>query len=770
MKRNLLIFTIFYICQYSFFANNSHAQAYNWREYTARDGLIKSQISCLFQDTRGYIWIGTMAGLSRYDGVNFYTVPIKVNSRVHSIKQDKEENVWILSTKGLYKYTYSISPFIEDTLIEYQNSDLLFNGGFTIDNNNDIWLIDSKINTHIFVFRDGIYHRASQFVAGIDSLKTSSLFYDTTTERLWIGTVDEGLYFIEKNRLFHFSDKPTLIFSISRNFENKLIVVTSKGICSIEDGKCSEYFFISNFSSFLQLSYAPKYKHLYYFNHKAIVYRYNVETKDSINFSINGIKSNSLLLDNENNLWIGYHTGLNRLLSTAFINYTPQNSGINSYVYCAVEDAEKKIWFASYDSPQKLVRFDGNKFTWIKTYYDVFKGAFYPCATRDSKNNLLFPNDKGVLKYDGTKFSMIKDLKSTYHFYIYKDTTEEKHYFGTKRGFSVIDKYEKVTTYNSETTGDTLPNILAIEKDKLGRIWLCHSTEIVLFNGSEFTHPDSVVRNGCSGARAIYKDYNNNLWIGGNGLWFYDYKKFYPIAGEYIFQDVSFIKPLNKHQLLAGAADKMFMIDLEKFYSNNAIPLTQPAKVHFRMFNQDNGFVGNDCQQNGTCVTDDGIAWIPMADCVVRMDTNELTPEKLTNEINLQARYLNKNGDLSFVKNAEFNDGRIILQSNQNNIQIDFNLISFSYSSRIRYQHRLIGYLPNWSKPSRVKSISYTKLPPGKYTFEIIATLDGTDEKKTAQLEFLILPRFWQTWWFKLILGLISIICSLQITFATPYK
>ena len=44
-----------------------------FRHLDARDGLSNSQINYLFQDSRGFIWIGTSYGLNRYDGYRFRT-------------------------------------------------------------------------------------------------------------------------------------------------------------------------------------------------------------------------------------------------------------------------------------------------------------------------------------------------------------------------------------------------------------------------------------------------------------------------------------------------------------------------------------------------------------------------------------------------------------------------------------------------------------------------------------------------------------------------
>ena len=51
-------------------------QEYSYRHYTVKDGLIQNQVIAMFQDSKGYLWLGTKGGVSRFDGLKFknYTV------------------------------------------------------------------------------------------------------------------------------------------------------------------------------------------------------------------------------------------------------------------------------------------------------------------------------------------------------------------------------------------------------------------------------------------------------------------------------------------------------------------------------------------------------------------------------------------------------------------------------------------------------------------------------------------------------------------------
>lgn len=70
-------------------------QSLPFKLYTPHDGLPQSQIVSMFQDSRGYIWVGTKGGLAYFDGVRFHAFGAKEglpNLHISSIQEDKTGN------------------------------------------------------------------------------------------------------------------------------------------------------------------------------------------------------------------------------------------------------------------------------------------------------------------------------------------------------------------------------------------------------------------------------------------------------------------------------------------------------------------------------------------------------------------------------------------------------------------------------------------------------------------------------------------------------
>ena len=101
-----------------------YCQKYSFREYGVRDGLPQSQAHILFQDSRGFLWITTLNGISRFDGIDFINYHLKdglPHNLVLSVFEDEAGKLWALTYKGLSEYTGSGFRFYPPG-DEYQNS------------------------------------------------------------------------------------------------------------------------------------------------------------------------------------------------------------------------------------------------------------------------------------------------------------------------------------------------------------------------------------------------------------------------------------------------------------------------------------------------------------------------------------------------------------------------------------------------------------------------------------------------------------------------
>ena len=115
----------------------SYAQQYDFRSFSLEDGLSQSEVNCIFQDSRGYIWAGTSGGgLCRFDGKEFTSYETEnglAGQIITDIKEDKKGNLWISSTwGGISKFdgkTFTIFDHTKGLPDNYTSSILISNDG-----------------------------------------------------------------------------------------------------------------------------------------------------------------------------------------------------------------------------------------------------------------------------------------------------------------------------------------------------------------------------------------------------------------------------------------------------------------------------------------------------------------------------------------------------------------------------------------------------------------------------------------------------------------
>lgn len=92
----------------------------------------------------------------------------------------------------------------------------------------------------------------------------------------------------------------------------------------------------------------------------------------------------------------------------------------------------------------------------------------------------------------------------------------------------------------------------------------------------------------------------------------------------------------------------------------------------------------------------------------------------------------------------------IVIAPGSERLEVRYTGISPSEPEQVRFRYRLAGYDRDWVEAGRTRFASYSKLPPGRYTFEVkAANNDGVWNETRAALAFVVQPTFWQTRWFR---------------------
>jgi PAS domain S-box-containing protein len=102
----------------------------------------------------------------------------------------------------------------------------------------------------------------------------------------------------------------------------------------------------------------------------------------------------------------------------------------------------------------------------------------------------------------------------------------------------------------------------------------------------------------------------------------------------------------------------------------------------------------------------------------------------------------------------------VVLSHEDYVFSIEFSALDFSIPEKNQYEHKMEGVDPEWVRgDAKKRTVTYTSLDPRTYLFRVrAANNDGIRNDKEVVLKITITPPFWQTWWFRILLGILAII------------
>ncbi|MBK8806589.1 MAG: SpoIIE family protein phosphatase [Bacteroidales bacterium] len=113
----------------------------------------------------------------------------------------------------------------------------------------------------------------------------------------------------------------------------------------------------------------------------------------------------------------------------------------------------------------------------------------------------------------------------------------------------------------------------------------------------------------------------------------------------------------------------------------------------------------------------------------------------------------------------------IVLTYNQNIITFEYAALNFIHSEMNEYKYTLEGFDETWHEVGKTREATYTSLDPGTYTFKVVASNnDGVWNKTGASIKVIVLPPWWQTWWFRSLMILVVLGIIIGLSYYKAYQ
>jgi len=279
--------------------------------------------------------------------------------------------------------------------------------------------------------------------------------------------------------------------------------------------------------------------------------------------------------------------------------------------------------------------------------------------------------------------------------------------------------------------------------DAQGKLWFGYGSNLVavLDNGSvqTFSEHDGVAVGGVK----VIGGRSEDVWIGGeNGLAFFKRGRFQMLGadGAKPFNGVSGIVETADDSLWLSEARGVIHIpatEIQKAFRDPAY------KVQYRLFDFADGLPGAIQQVAAPTAIEgtDGRLWFATTGGLVWIDPSRIRKNLLPPPVNVFSVSANgkEYADLMCLK----------LGARTTNIQIAYTALSLTVPERVRFRYKLEGFDKDWQDVGMRREAWYTNLSPRQYRFRVIAcNNDGIWNEAGASLDFSVSPAWYQTIWF----------------------
>ena len=770
MNIKTLIFTLLWLsCLLSGSAHgqtlSTHKALGRYQQFVWQDqhGLPQNGVLSILRTHDGYLWLGTIEGAARFDGVRFVvfdnnnTAEIK-NNQILSLAEDRTGSLWLGAVGGgLTRYTDG--RFRLYTTRDGLSSD--FVRCLLADRAGNLWI--GTRGGGLNLFRD---ERFTSYTTrdGLPGDQILTLAEDANGV-LWIGTT-KGLARFEQGRITAYTTREGLpserVNAVYVDRAENVWVGTSGGLCRMQQGRC--VIDRAPINGSVTALYEDRARNLWIgTGGNGLFLRSNGRlTQYAVR---DGLPSDTVLAlyqDPDGDVWVGtVDGGLVQLRQGRFGVYTMEDGLPHNFVTAVFEDSQRNLWLGTNGG---LSRFTEGVIT--TTPFPQSRQESGSIA-EDRAGNLWFSASGQLNQFrhgQFTRWTMAQGLPHEPVRELLGDRAGNLWLSTPGHGLAQL----REGRFRSFDTRDGLADneITALYESPTGTIWVgTHNGGISRFDTATQRFTSWTVKNGLPGDQVIafYEDRAGSLWLGtsGGGLCRFKDGQFAAITvkqGLYdnrtfqILSDTLSDTEADSGNLWMSSNRGIFRVSLREL---NECADGRRASVTSFAYGVADGMLSRECNSASPAgwKTHDGQLWFPTVKGVVAID-----PQQRNTQPTLVAI------ERIILDRAPLSVGQFVqVRPNQENLEIEYTGINWQRPQQIRFKYQLVGFNQDWVEAGTRRTAYFSHLPPGDYTFKVIADNgEGLWNTEGTNLRILVLPPFYRTWWF-LTLGTMSV---LSVVFA----
>ena len=787
---------IFLLSQLFYVAVFAQLNARYLTQYTEMDGVPGSEVYKVLPDRLGYIWVGTINGLARYDGYEFKRYFSNPNDStsikgllVWSLFEDSKGQVWVGCGPSILNVYNPVTKSFSQQ-------------GFT-------HLVDHPANVEIGI----------------------SAIIEDDKGRLYFGVssnfgepISPGLLYLDekegKIKRFISADTIRNVISITKNNNGNTWLLSYSGLFKIDTNQRLSRIFsldkeMNKSNDYPNDIKCTKEGHVWMITQKSKLWDFNPADSSYKIYSPDGVfaehfNNNRITFDKNEHIWMGTSNGLLSFNRTTrqfeiFKNESPkqlEKAAIHSlkfdsfgalWIGTATQGLlkyEERAVFKSYsfNKDEKNILTPG----WANIIYETNDGKIWITTSGGNAGGI---NELDLQTNTLRSFPFRSLLPGYYNVNGLIETTPGELLLSTNLGI-----YQMSTKTNAlqKTVLNGVPDNTSINqfyKDSRENLWLCTLTGLYKKNkGAEiFKKYDLSSNNGNASSNEItraFESKKHGLWLAtNNGLFLYNYTTdkierhgYDKKAGDiFITQDInSFyedsagiawvgtwqgglstytvetkkIKTYTRNDGLPSMSIQSILADKK----NNTLWLStfdglsrfDLKTKQFNNFSITDGIQSQLFADGSNLITTGGLFVFGGSNGITIFNPNDINKNSTPPKVFLtDLKLFNKSvipGEKSILKNPIDETKEIVLTYDQNNISLEFLAIQYSNPAKNKYAYKLENYDNEWRDVGNQHVAFYPNLPPGEYLFRVkAANNNGVWNEEGATLKIIVNPPWWRT-------------------------
>lgn len=752
-------FFLFYVC----LVGSLSAQRPYFQQITDEDGLPSMEIFDLFQDSKGYIWIGSNGGIARYDGRRFESFVNKEQRRIamSNIMEGPDGRIWTRNFGGqiFYVENDSLHLFQPWAAIEgYQNLN-----EFTVDGDNRIWM-SVRAEVWLFDVLSGRLMRNYDYnaISYIHQIKPAS--------------GKKGVYLITEGGGVHH------LQGLAEEGVGKVLIAH-------QNMGRDRFGFVEHPQGTFYLAKQGA----------RSVYRFSDGKLDTIQKENKGPNIIGLRADSQGDVWMLDYQGVQCLTAHSRQLFGKDKLLKGKAVSDFLQDDQGNYWVSTLRSG--LFRFASREIVVFDTEMGSLTDERINVLSKGPNGALLLGNNMGSVDCFDPRFGKVTRVYQTAHSRdveaVYYDAWAKQIYASCQDTYIFNEKEDKATRRLYRRAADDYwlsddgwlaiasSGRLSVERVRapvpraLKSHWPADKEPIKDDEGAKLS---SLFRGRAKALANV--PYRRELWVAlEDRMMVLDYGNGQsrglqaPDTGEPLLgvcmslgADSSLWLGTVNQGLYQFKKDGTWRHFEQKDGLNSNFVRSLACNERYLWLGSYNGLQSFDLKREAwrSYTREDGLSSNEVKDIVLLGDTVWLATSKGLNALLETAVHKSEKAPPIYLKGfSVFEQPRsdwteLRLAYNENNIRIDFLGLDFRNQDQLRYKYRLIGLDSNWTESNRESNLArYPSLPAGDYRFEVRSLNgDGLESAESAVLRFSIAPPFWERWWFfaLLLLGISALV------------